>query len=250
MIVGKNLTTLVRLIQLSRNQRQSQPANAGLTLIEVLVAIIVVTIAITAITPPIVLSVGSRINSRRIEQATQLAQGEVERVRLKMMATALPNWYELPPVANVQRSQVPGLAPPASGCGTAVNDNPPAPVAPLPPNPPLLVTTPPICNATQVFRSGDFWVQTFRDPGISIGTGTNTELVAFTMGVRVYHSSAFDNTGAPLQALENPPLLASAGVTEGGQRLRRPLAVMYTEMARSTADQSLDRIRNYLQANP
>lgn len=65
---------------------RSRPAKSdqGLTLIECLVAIVVISITVVAITPPIFVATASRIQSRRAEQANQIAQAEVDRVRVVM----------------------------------------------------------------------------------------------------------------------------------------------------------------------
>ena len=64
---------------------RSQPANPtsekGLTLIECLVAIVIISITVVAITPPIFVATASRIQSRRAEQANQIAQSEIDRIR-------------------------------------------------------------------------------------------------------------------------------------------------------------------------
>ncbi len=56
----------------------------GFTIIESLMAIIVVTILLVGITPPIFLVVGTRVQNQRAEQAMQLAQLEIDRVRVLM----------------------------------------------------------------------------------------------------------------------------------------------------------------------
>jgi prepilin-type N-terminal cleavage/methylation domain-containing protein len=58
--------------------------NQGLTLLECLVAIVVISITVVAITPPIFVATASRIQARRAEQANQIAQAEVDRVRVLM----------------------------------------------------------------------------------------------------------------------------------------------------------------------
>ena len=55
---------------------------AGLTLIECLIAIIVISITVVAITPPVFLATASRIQARRAEQANQVAQAETDRIRM------------------------------------------------------------------------------------------------------------------------------------------------------------------------
>ena len=53
----------------------------GLTLIECLVAIVIISITVVAITPPIFVATASRIQSRRAEQANAIAQAEIDRIR-------------------------------------------------------------------------------------------------------------------------------------------------------------------------
>jgi prepilin-type N-terminal cleavage/methylation domain-containing protein len=54
---------------------------AGFTIIESLMAIIVVSILMIAIAPVIVLSVATRVQARRVEMATQAAQGYIDALR-------------------------------------------------------------------------------------------------------------------------------------------------------------------------
>lgn len=54
---------------------------AGFTIIESLMALIVVSILMVAIAPVIVLSVATRVQARRVEMATQAAQGYIDALR-------------------------------------------------------------------------------------------------------------------------------------------------------------------------
>ena len=54
----------------------------GLTLIECLVAIALIGISTAVIAPVMVFSVATRVQSQKAEQAIQVAQGEVEKIRL------------------------------------------------------------------------------------------------------------------------------------------------------------------------
>lgn len=45
-------------------------------------AMLILSIVVVGMTPPIFLTVGTRIQNRRVEQAVQLAQGEIDRVRV------------------------------------------------------------------------------------------------------------------------------------------------------------------------
>lgn len=68
------------MIQLKPQGIQSQSNETGFTIIESLIAIVVVSILLTAIAPVIVLSVGTRVQSRRVELATQAAKTYIDGV--------------------------------------------------------------------------------------------------------------------------------------------------------------------------
>lgn len=68
------------MIQLQFQRITPQSGEAGFTIIESLIAIIVVGILLTAIAPVIVLSVGTRVQSRRVELATQAAKSYIDGV--------------------------------------------------------------------------------------------------------------------------------------------------------------------------
>jgi prepilin-type N-terminal cleavage/methylation domain-containing protein len=67
-------------------KRQTQllstpPTQSGFTLIEALLAIIIVSVLLVAIAPVIALSVATRVQARRVEQATQAARTYIDGVR-------------------------------------------------------------------------------------------------------------------------------------------------------------------------
>lgn len=69
------------MITRKKKQRSPQSSQSGFTIVESLMAIVVVAILMTAITPVIVLSVASRVQSRRVEQAAQAARAYVDGLR-------------------------------------------------------------------------------------------------------------------------------------------------------------------------
>lgn len=72
-----------RLIRpLFRPHTKSPSSDQGLTLIEGLVAILIISAVTTAITPMMFLSVATRVQNRRAEQAVQLAHGQIDQVRV------------------------------------------------------------------------------------------------------------------------------------------------------------------------
>ncbi|WP_008318711.1 prepilin-type N-terminal cleavage/methylation domain-containing protein [Leptolyngbya sp. PCC 6406] len=195
----------------------AQDTEAGLTLIECLVAIIVVGISVAAIAPAMVLTVATRVQSQKADQALNLAQAEIDRIRLIMergSATA-DNLPLSTPTADIRAV----TAPISFVASTSFTD-----------------------AATQAIRvdangdgSDDFAIQVFRDPGV-FRVGQSTPL-AFSMGVRVYDIRAEEaiSNGDPL-GIEQ----AAIGMTSGeGQRRNRPLAILYTNVLRGDASGSL-----------
>ena len=197
----------------------------GFSLLESLVAIAVVGVVVSVFTPPIFLAVGTRIQNRRAEQAMQLAQAEVDRVRRlveqggyeESSAAYSPN--SLPPIGGGDVRQQPRPSNYTDSLN-GVNAN----------------------TALRIDANGDgtydFLVQVFRDQGVvrRNRSGVNTTY-AFNMGVRVYSAVATQNIGL----LESPPQrVASLKLASAlGEQKRRPLAIMYTTVVRSDVQHSL-----------
>jgi type II secretory pathway pseudopilin PulG len=191
---------------LSKSKRSEQ----GLTLLECLVAIVVVTAVISAITPPIMLTVATRVQNRRADQAKQLAQGAVDRVR------------RLVERGNYTRQELDRLVPDVVGNVYTI---------PVERRPEQLIDI----NGD---NRNDFWVQVFRDAGTPDPVDP-TKPVAFKLGVRVY---AFFNDPQPLEVQK-----ASLGLTSAtGSQKRRPLAVLYTDVAISDTRDSRNNYCRFL----
>ena len=193
----------------------------GLTLIECLVAIVMVALVSSAIAPALVLSVATRVHSQKAEQALALAQSEIDSVRVLVerggyTAAALP-----PLAAGLDDKDV----------ETALG-------------PDLTVT-----NSTSFARAfprdidgdgaPDFLMQRFRAKGQMVGSVP----VAFAMGVRVY-----DRDASAAGNLPSTP--ASLKMTSGdGGRSTRPLAVLYTTIATSNQGDSLCSLITYFNSS-
>jgi prepilin-type N-terminal cleavage/methylation domain-containing protein len=76
---------------IKRKQQQiiHPSGEAGFTIIESLVAIIIVAIALAAIAPPLVIATATRVQSKRVEQATQAARTFID--GLKTGAVTIPS---------------------------------------------------------------------------------------------------------------------------------------------------------------
>lgn len=206
----------------------------GFTLVESLMGIVVISVVAVVITPPIVISTATRVQNRRAEQAMQLAQAEVDRIRV-FVEKGGNYTAKLPPIHT----------------GTITDGNIAKVAAPT-----RFVATRVAADSTTAFEVDvdkdnqfDFYVQTFRDndtnatvPGTVPGT---TTLVAFQMGVRVYSKVALANFGS----LQKEAASLQFTTSSGSQQFR-PLAVAYTTIALSDKTFSLEKYRQYLKQSP
>jgi prepilin-type N-terminal cleavage/methylation domain-containing protein len=218
------------------------PANSqGLTLIECLVAIIMVALVASAITPALILSVATRVQSQKAEQALALGQAEIDRVRQMVEqgqtdnvaaqiplapATVLDNTDPDPDKKGVQ-TQV-GAA--VGAANVVAEDEFPA--------------TPTETRAVDVNNDNrpDFAVQIYRTRGLNDVDGFP---VAFALGVRVYdYDAVASGTGGNLST---DPL--SLGITGGtGKRSERPMVALYTTVAVAERGDSLCDMIRYSQS--
>jgi type II secretory pathway pseudopilin PulG len=206
-------------LALANSRRYSE---RGLTLMECLVAILMISAVMVAITPPIFLTVATRVQNRKAEQAMQLANGEIDQMRVLVEQGLTQEILEEVPILKPENAasgtsltEVPAPASIISGLqsvNASCNDNP--------------TTT----GATEAFEQDvdgdckpDFLVQKFiADPETLERNGVPVPLI-FKMGVRVYSLVAKSNLGS-----------------EGQQNLR-PLAAMYTVMGKGDLSPSLER---------
>ncbi|MBD2254130.1 hormogonium polysaccharide secretion pseudopilin HpsB [Nostoc parmelioides] len=74
------------MIKYKKQQQKTSCSDSGFTIIESLVAIIVVAILLTAIAPVLVLSTATRVQARRVELATQAAKTFIDGIRAGTIA--------------------------------------------------------------------------------------------------------------------------------------------------------------------
>ena len=210
----------------------NQQTEEGFTLVECLLAILVVTVVLSFISPLMILSVASRLQNRRVEQAINIAQSEIDRIQVLMsQGVSIANEGNLPPVTV---NNVDAVAAPTTTISTIITR----------PN-----QTPYATNTNQVRRLDadgdgdvDFLIQTFRDQGARYAQGiAGGQLAVFRMGVRVYASVAEDNLGS----LETD-LAGMTFNTDIGDQRNKPLALVYSEVSRSDLDLSLETYRTYI----
>ncbi|MDA0266979.1 MAG: type II secretion system protein [Cyanobacteria bacterium] len=193
--------------------KPNQTHTSGLTLIECLVAIIVIAISVAAVAPALVLTVATRVQSQQSEQALNLAQTEIDQVRL-VVERGESGYVASTPISTAAYADIRTV---------------PAPTT-------FVASTTAVEQAALVDLNGDgsndFAIQTFRNPGYT--PSGSTDPIAFDMGVRVYSIQSEENLGS----LETDQ--ASIGLTSGtGQRRNKPLVVLYTTVVRGEADESL-----------
>ncbi len=174
-----------------------------------------------------VISVATRVQSQQASQALDIAQSEIDRIRI-LVERGEDYTTELPPLIT----------------GVTFNDSDDEKELASIDGPDTLASTATVyTDAFPVDIDGDgvndFAVQSFRTPGQSVGGRP----VAFVMGVRVYDVDALDSYNGNLPG--NPQ--ASLAMTGGeGERLFRPLATLYTSIAVSEDGQAFCNYIEYL----
>ena len=214
-----------------------RPSEKGLTLIECLVAIVVIAVTTAAIGPVLLFSVATRVQNQRTAQAVQLAQAEIDKVRLTVEQGGdyAPRLKELfvisaPQTPLIKVADVPA---PNRFLDSTDVDN--------------------IRDARKVDLDGDgnpdFAVQLFRTFGIEVPSATPATVVntpvAFDVGVRIYDIRAEANL-ATLQTNQ----AGLAFTSSEGQRGTRPLAVLYSQMVQGDRVGSLCQYWRFTSTDP
>ncbi|MCX5965116.1 MAG: prepilin-type N-terminal cleavage/methylation domain-containing protein [Cyanobacteria bacterium] len=242
---------------------RSKSSGGGFTLIESLVAIIIVSITVVAISPPIFWATGTRVQNRRAEQALSIAQATIDQVRAKVERGG-SNALELPAIDTTatagKRPNPPAPAPSAewtsmqgiTPCPKSVSRLRPAVAAtettaavPADQQYPAVGQYLPVMTTTDCDKP-DFLVQVFRNDGICAdGLACSASAVpvnerrplAFSVGVRVYSALAKNSTTLLTEKA------SLTGTTGTGQVGTRPLAVLYATVAKSDDSASLNNYR-------
>lgn len=205
-----------------------QKSEAGLTLLECLVAIAVISITSALIAPVVVISVATRVQSQTAEQALQVAQGEIDNVRSVVERSGDYTSDDLGIASVTTTTVATDVAAPAT---TAADYD---------------LTNATVAKTIDVDRDGDpdFAVQTFRTQGRADSDGRP---IAFEIGSRVYTYQAVNDNAANL---EDPPTggarLALTSSTGEGMDDQRPVAVLYSRIVKSDETDSLCDYIEYL----
>ena len=221
--------------------------SSGFTLIESLVAMIVISITLVAIVPPIFWATGTRVQNRRAEQALAIAQGEIDRVRGVLERSEVPLAANLPPqVSKADFVSYRGPNPRSPWASKMRSIKPEFNTAETATDgiqfPPSADTFIPV--DTDGDGKADFLVQVFRDPGtcavVNPCVAPETPRI-FAMKVRVYSAIALSSELANLDTTKATLI----GTTGTGQAKNRPLAILSSQVARSVSSGALDQRRDY-----
>ncbi|NEP19267.1 MAG: hypothetical protein F6J97_20620 [Leptolyngbya sp. SIO4C1] len=181
-------------------------------------AIAVIAITTAVIAPVMLVSVATRVQSQRAEQALQVAQGEIDRVRLVVERNATYGDPELgiasvPSTTTTELTQV--------SFPTAVQAS-------------YDLAQPRVSKGIDIDSDGtnDFAVQTFRMEGEPDTAGRP---VSFDLGVRVYPYAAVESGRA--NTIE--PVRIGLSSSNVNDNIEGPLVVLYTKITKSDESNSL-----------
>jgi type II secretory pathway pseudopilin PulG len=225
-------THLTRSLRRYRSH-STRPNNQGITLVECLVAIAAIALTTAMVTPPLFIAAATRQQNQRAEQALQLAQAEVDRIRTLVeqgnhYPNKLPNFISgatdlqatPPPTPSALLKSVNSSCNTYTGQQLSVSEG-------------LQIDINGDCQVDymmQLFRTDGFPLPSREDPANG-GTGRPGE---FVLGVRVYGKPAIEHQRRG-NALGTDPVSLRFTSGEGNQQTR-PLAVLYTPILWSDRD--------------
>jgi prepilin-type N-terminal cleavage/methylation domain-containing protein len=186
-----------------QQQNLSQSRDGGYTIIESLVAMIVVSVLMIAIAPVMAFSVATRVQARRTELATQAARAYIDALRVGAI-------------------KPPNDPNPTIGFPFQDTSAPPA-FAPAPTNSSTLYPVDMDGEGFSPTSSRDFYVQgAWRNPANPI----NPTTTGYELTVRVYRADGF--TGAPMTTVQQSVANSALGNPQA------PLVVMKTQIPPTT----------------
>lgn len=163
------------MIKPKQQQIPPQSNQAGFTIIESLLAILVVTILMVGVAPVIVLSVATRVQAKRVEQGADAARAYIDGVR----SGAITN------------------APPTPTVGFPVHTAQPFNLVPAPTSAAGLYCVDVDGGNCSVNSPQDLYIQAFRN-GVPARPQNG-----YKLGIRVYRADAFSTSG-PLKTMGSP----------------------------------------------
>jgi len=252
------------LLQKSISAKSSN--SSGFTIIECLVAIIMVSILMTAVAPVIVLSVATRVQARRVEQATMAGRNYIDAVQsgtISMPQNVVPLYEAEATTVGATTKEYLGsdranfaevAAPPSTpiSCSSDITANPYYPYCTdndpttSDPNAPSLYCVDNDGGGCTSGSNRDFIVQGFRSvrataPGVPDPNDDGSG--GYVLGVRVYRADAFDGA-ATLQTTRLNSGKKVATYTGGKGNQFAPLAEFTTEIPSQAEAGSGDAMKN------
>ncbi|WP_449416687.1 hormogonium polysaccharide secretion pseudopilin HpsB [Phormidium nigroviride] len=190
---------------------KSEPQDSGYTIIEAIVAMVVVAVLMIAIGPVLAFSVATRVQARRVELATQAGKAYIDALKAGAIGTTSQGFPDKFAGADLQEAPAPtdpttlycidldGVA----GCAT---------------------------NSNQDFYVQGAWKN--QASGVTNPTTTGYELI-----VRVYRAASFASGVGPLTT-QGPSQGQQSTVTSGLGNLNAPVVEMRTEIAATNTQNS------------
>lgn len=225
--------------------RNSPPS--GFTIVDALVAIVVVGILMTAIAPVMVLSVGNRVQARRVELATQAANTYIDGIRSgtiepplhTIVLNEVTQTSSTTPQFNAQRVVFTNTAPPVATSLVCTSTTPSYPYCQNSPTSSLYcvdLDAEAGCSSDSV---RDFVIQAFR----SVTPTAIDAQKGYLLGIRIYRADAFSDR-TPLVKSDADTRRTQATFTGGTGDRKAPLIEITTEVStRETRLQDLcDRL--------
>jgi prepilin-type N-terminal cleavage/methylation domain-containing protein len=203
-----------------KQQQASASSQSGFTIIESLVAIVVVSLLMAAIAPVIILSVSTRVQAKRIETATDAAKSYMDGVRSGVITAPDSPITNSTTIANYAAPTVGSLT-----CGTGTG------YCSSPANNLYCVSVD--GNSCTTTNTNNFVIQAIRLNSATVTTGGSTTNITDTtkgyqLGIRVYRANGFSSDGGSLKKAPNKQLTFTGGL---GDR-KTPLLEMTTEITK------------------
>ena len=192
--------------------------NAGFTIAESLVAILVASILLAAIAPVLTISVATRVQARRVELATQAAKAYINGVRTQVIAAPSTNG------TSTALTAVSAPTPTGSFTCTANSYCTSSSTSSTPTN--LYCMDFDGSGSCESTSLTDMVLQVFRYNPSSTAVATQ----GYALGVRVYRSDAFNDTTTLLTS-SSIPNNKQASFTGGAGQRKAPLVEMTADIS-------------------
>jgi prepilin-type N-terminal cleavage/methylation domain-containing protein len=199
--------------------RQISPSNeSGFSIIESLVAILIVSILLAAIAPVIVLSVATRVQAKRIEKASEAARSYIDGVQSGIITAPNSPITDSTTIADYAVPTVGSLTCTANNYCTAPANN--------------LYCVSFDGNSCTTTSTNNYVIQAIRYNPATETTGGSTKNITdptkgYQLGLRVYRSDGFASAGGSLKKAPNK----QATFTGGAGDRKTPLVEMTTEIS-------------------